>query len=46
MIPVMERMAELMDEARAAHERGDPATTAAKVAEYRKMYEENAERLN
>jgi cytochrome c peroxidase len=46
MIPVMERMAELMDEARAAHERGDPATTAARVAEYRKMYEENAERLN
>jgi hypothetical protein len=44
-LPVLDRLAELMDEAYVASQRGDTATVDAKVAEYRKLYEENREKL-
>jgi cytochrome c peroxidase len=43
--PVMDRLAALMDEAKAANKRGDVALTDAKVEEYRTLYARNAEML-
>jgi cytochrome c peroxidase len=42
---VMDRLAELMDEAYEANEAGDHKTVVKKVAEYRKLYEKNVSRL-
>ena len=44
-LPVLERLAELMDEGYRAVQRGDQATADGKVAEYRKLYAENREKL-
>ncbi len=44
-LPVLERLASLMDEALAANRRGDHAQTGARVAEYRDLYEEHKEVL-
>ena len=44
-LPVMERLAELMNEAYAANLREDHATVDARVAEYRKVYGENIDHL-
>lgn len=44
-LPILEQLAELMDEAYIASQRGDVATVDAKVAEYRKLYAENKEKL-
>ncbi len=44
-LPVLERLAELMDEARQAHVAGDVATADARVGEYQKLYEDNREVL-
>ncbi len=44
-LPVLDRLAELMDEAYIAGQRGDAATVDAKVAEYRRLYEEQKENL-
>ncbi len=43
--PVLDRLAWLMDKARAANEEGDRATTDASVAAYRRLYEANREHL-
>ena len=37
--PIMERMADIMDEATAANKAGQPERVRAKVSEYRDMYE-------
>ena len=44
-LPVMERLAQLMDEAYDANLRGDRAAVDAKVAAYRKFYGENVDHL-
>ncbi|MEM7351706.1 MAG: cytochrome c peroxidase, partial [Acidobacteriota bacterium] len=44
-LPVLDRLAELMDEARAANGQGDRAATEARIAEYRQVYEEHKEVL-
>jgi cytochrome c peroxidase len=43
--PVMDRLAEIMDEASAAIRAGDRATVRNKIEEYRKLYEENVDVL-
>jgi len=44
-LPVLDRLAELMDEAYTASQRGDVAAVDKKVAEYRKLYEQQKENL-
>jgi cytochrome c peroxidase len=44
-LPVLERMAELMDEATGALRAGDLPRADARVAEYRRLYLDNVERL-
>ena len=44
-MPVLNRLAQLMDEAHAASEQGDRETVDAKVAEYRKLYAQHADKL-
>ncbi len=44
-LPVLDRLAELMDEARDAHQRGDFEATDRHVDAYRALYQENAEVL-
>ncbi len=44
-LPTLDHLAQLMDEALAARLRGDPAAVAQRVAQYRRLYEENAEVL-
>jgi len=44
-LPVLDKMAELMDQADAARKTADRATTRKLVAEYREMYEKNKEVL-
>jgi cytochrome c peroxidase len=44
-LPVLDRLAELMDDAYRASQRGDSKTVDAKVAEYRRLYEEQKENL-
>ncbi len=44
-MPVLDRLAELMDGALAASKRGDLAVVSAHVAEYRELYAQNAEQL-
>ncbi len=44
-LPVMEQLAQLMDEAYAANKQGKPALVDAKVAAYRKLYRENVDNL-
>jgi len=44
-LPVLDRLAELMDAAVAANGRGDGAAVAARVADYRALYRQNAEHL-
>ncbi|MCH7471681.1 cytochrome C [bacterium] len=44
-LPLMEQMAELMDEAYAANQADDPATVDARLLEYRELYRENVENL-
>jgi hypothetical protein len=44
-LPVLDRMAELMDEAYVAIETGAYESADAIVAEYRHLYEQNAENL-
>ena len=44
-LAVMERLAELMDEAYEANQAGDRAETDFKVAEYRKLYASNVDHL-
>lgn len=44
-LPVLDRLAELMDEGYAASQRGDMKTADARVAEYRRLYEEQKENL-
>ena len=44
-LPVLDRLAGLMDEALAANRRGDLAVVDARVAEYRRVYEEHKEVL-
>lgn len=45
VMPVMDRLAELMDEAHQASLKGDQALVANKVREYRNLYESNVEIL-
>ena len=45
VMPVMERLAEIMDEAYGANQAGDKETVKRKVKEYRRMYQENVEVL-
>ncbi len=44
-LPILEGLAELMDEAYRANQRGDSATVDAKVTAYRRVYEANKEKL-
>ena len=44
-LPVLDRLADLMDEAYAANQRGDRNAVQARVAEYRALYESNKEHL-
>lgn len=44
-LPVMERLAELMDEAYVANKEGDRSMVDQKVDQYRKLYEANVEHL-
>jgi hypothetical protein len=44
-LPLLERMAELVDEARGAVRAGDLARADTRIAEYRALYQDNAERL-
>ena len=44
-LPVLDRMADLMDAALDANQRGDDAAVSARVAEYRQLYEEHKEVL-
>jgi cytochrome c peroxidase len=44
-LPLLDRLAELMDQAYLAAQRGDWAAADARVAEYRKLYRENKDHL-
>lgn len=44
-LPTLDRLAELMDQALAANQRGDRARTDACIAEYRKLYAANVDHL-
>ena len=44
-LPVLDQMAQLMDEAHAANQRGDRAVVDARVVEYRRVYEDHKEVL-
>ena len=44
-MPVMDRLAEIMEEAYEANEAGDHKTVVKKVAEYRKLFEKNVDQL-
>lgn len=45
LLPVLDRLAELMDEAYEANHKGERRLAAERVAEYRRLYEENVEVL-
>ena len=44
-LPVLDRLASLMDQALAANRRGDRSALGARVAEYRSLYQEHKEVL-